>query len=46
MTDKATGAALPPIRERHVHMFKREADGGMEGVEADGEFGGGVAPKQ
>ena len=31
MTDKATGAALPPISGRHVHLFKREADGGWKG---------------
>jgi ketosteroid isomerase-like protein len=31
MTDKATGAAAPAFGGRHVHIFKREADGSWKG---------------
>jgi uncharacterized protein (TIGR02246 family) len=31
MTDKATGAAAPPLGGRHIHIFKREADGSWRG---------------
>jgi ketosteroid isomerase-like protein len=31
MTDKATGAAGPVMDGRHIHIFKREADGSWKG---------------
>ena len=31
ITDKATGAAVPPMGGRHIHIFKREADGSWKG---------------
>ena len=31
MTDKATGAAGPQLNGRHIHIFKREADGSWKG---------------
>jgi ketosteroid isomerase-like protein len=31
ISDKATGAAMPPTGGRHIHIFKREADGSWKG---------------
>jgi uncharacterized protein (TIGR02246 family) len=31
ITDKATGTVVPPMGGRHIHIFRREADGSWKG---------------